>query len=76
MYSNNSDDIIITYLTGHECGVSQGENSLAPLVTLHSDNCSNIVLLNSVFVCKYQQCGLVVANVVGDNYLANITSSY
>ena len=47
-----------------------------PLVTLHSDSCSNIVLLNSVFVCNYQQCGLVVANVVGRSYLTNITSSY
>ena len=73
---NSSDDIIITYLTAHECGVSQGKDSLIPLVALHSYNCSNFVLVNSVFVCQYQQCGLVVANVVGDSYLVNITSSY
>ena len=40
-------------------------------------NCSNIIkLMDSLFVCQYQQCGLVVANVVGESYLVNITSSH
>ena len=73
---NGSDDIIITSLTAHECGVSQGKDSLTPLVNLHIYNCSNIVLEDCVFVCQSHQCGLVVANVVEDSYLANITSSY
>ena len=71
---NSSDDITITHLMVNECGISQGKE--LPLVTLQSYNCSHIMLLNSMFVCQYQQCGLAVANVVGDSYLTNITSSY
>ena len=73
---NSSVDIAIKYMSVNNCGVSQENDSQVPLVTLHSYNCSNIVLLDSVFVCQYQQCGLVVANYVGSSYLTNITSSY
>ena len=73
---NSSDYIAVKHLSVNECGVSQGKDSSAPLITLHSYNCSFIALEDCEFVCQYHQCGLVVANVVGRNFLTNITSSY
>ena len=76
VFINSSDSVDIGYLSIIECGVSKEKDLLAPLATLHIYNCSNIGLLDSLFVCLYQQCGLVVANVVGDNVFNNITSSH
>ena len=52
---NGSDDIVIKYLIVNKCGVSQGKDSLAalaPLITLHTYNCSFIALEECVFVCQ------------------------
>jgi len=63
----------IEYLRVNECGVSQEKTPLATLVIY---NCSNIVLMSSLFVCHYRQCALVVVNVVGGSYFTNITSNH
>ena len=73
---NNSHNINLRYLIVSECGVSKVKDLMLPLAALDIFNCSNVILLNSLIVCQYQQCGLEVINVVGDNFLYNITSSY
>jgi len=76
IFINSSDYITIGSLRVTECGVSQGKDLLATLDTLVIYNCSNILILDSLFVCQYQQCGIVIANSVGESLLKNITSSY
>jgi len=73
VFIRSSDNIIIEYIRINECGVSQEK---APLANLVIYNCSNIVLMNSLFVCHYRQCGLAVVNVVGGSYFTNITSNH
>ena len=73
---SNSVNINIRYISMKECGCLQKKNSNSPLDVLHIFNCSNVLLNNSIFICRYQQCGLVLANVVGFIHLNNITSSH
>ena len=76
VFINSSDNITFESISVNKCGVSQENDLLAPLAALKIFNCSNIALLDSLFICQYQQCGLVVANVVGQNALINIASSH
>jgi len=73
IFINSSGNITIQSLKFDECGIPLVE---APLAVLVIHNCSNIELVDSLFVCQYQQCGLVMANVVGNNILTNISSSH
>lgn len=73
---SNSNHINIGYLSVSECGMYQGKDLASPLFTLDIFNCSNIIILDCRFVCQCQQCGLKVANAVGQNFLHNIASSY
>jgi len=57
----SSDNITIGSVRFDECGIPLIE---APFAALVIYNCSNIELVDSLFVCLYQQCGLVVANAV------------
>jgi len=63
----------IEYLRVNECGVSQEK---APLATLVIYSSSNIELVDSLFVCQYQQCGLVLANIAGRSHFINITINF
>jgi len=72
----SSHNINIAFLSINDCGVTQEKNLPAPLTSLSIVNCSNIELEDCLFVCKSEQCGLVVVNVVGQNFLTNITSSH
>ena len=73
---SNSVNINIRYISMKECGCLQKESSNSLLDVLHIFNCSNILIDNCIFICRYQQCGLVFANVVGFIHLNNITSSH
>ena len=69
----SSDNITIRSLRFDECGIPLIEGPFAALVIY---SCSNIELVDSLFVCLYQQCGLALANAVGKNTLTNISSSH
>ena len=76
VFISSSDEIYIRWLSVNECGVSQEKDLLAPLATLAIYNCSGVVLSDSLFVCQYYQCGVVLANAVKENLLINIMSNH
>ena len=73
----HSSNINIRHLNVTDCGYyAHNAHLMLPLAVMHIFKCSDISIKDSIFMCQYQQCGLVFDNVVGFIYLHNITSSH
>ena len=73
VFIGNSSDIEMRYLSMK--GV-QMNPLISPPAILHIFDSSDILIDNSIFVCQFHQCGLLLSNTMGLVQVYNITSGH